>query len=92
VVRSVESVPQAGAASGLANIDPQRDMEFVAGPTETLDHASRMRWWGTKVGIDATRTWPLSEGFSRLWPEDIVMSPEVKRKIESIWSRLNIER
>ena len=43
------------------------------------------------MGIDATRTWPLSEGFSRLWPEDIVMSPEVKRKIESIWSRLGIE-
>jgi hypothetical protein len=44
-----------------------------------------------KARIDATRTWPLSEGFSRPWPEDIVMSPEVKRKIESIWSRLGIE-
>ena len=43
------------------------------------------------MGIDVTRTWPLGEGFSRPWPEDIVMSPEVKRKIESIWSRLGIE-
>jgi 4-hydroxy-3-polyprenylbenzoate decarboxylase len=64
-------------------------MEFVTGPAETLDHATRMPWWGSKVGIDATRKWP-TEGFTRPWPGDIVMSAEVKRKIDSIWNRLGI--
>ncbi len=82
--------PAEAAWRALANIDPQRDMEFVTGPAETLDHASRMPWWGSKVGIDATRKWP-TEGFARPWPGDIVMSPDVKRKIDSIWNRLGVE-
>jgi 4-hydroxy-3-polyprenylbenzoate decarboxylase len=82
--------PAEVAWRALANIDPQRDMEIVTGPAETLDHASRMPWWGSKVGIDATRKWP-SEGFARPWPDDIVMSPEVKKKIDAIWSRLGLD-
>jgi 4-hydroxy-3-polyprenylbenzoate decarboxylase len=82
--------PAEVAWRALANIDPQRDMEIVTGPAETLDHASRMPWWGSKVGIDATRKWP-SEGFDRPWPDDIVMSPEVKKKIDAIWSRLGLQ-
>ncbi len=78
------------AWKALANIDPQRDFEFVLGPTETLDHASRAPWWGSKVGIDATRKWP-SEGFTRPWPEEIVMSPEIKKKIDAIWAKLGLE-
>ncbi|MGC8916885.1 MAG: menaquinone biosynthesis decarboxylase [Thermoanaerobaculum sp.] len=78
------------AWKALANIDPQRDFEFVLGPTETLDHASRAPWWGSKVGIDATRKWP-SEGFTRPWPEEIVMSPEVKKKIDAMWHELGLE-
>jgi 3-polyprenyl-4-hydroxybenzoate decarboxylase len=30
------------------------------------------------------------KGFDRPWPGDIVMSPEVKEKIDAIWSRLGI--
>ena len=82
--------PAEVAWRALANIDPQRDMEVVTGPAETLDHASRMPWWGSKVGIDATRKWP-SEGFARPWPDDIVMTREVKAKIDSIWGQLGIE-
>ncbi len=41
------------------------------------------------MGIDATRKWA-SEGFERPWPDDIVMSPEVKAKIDEIWGRLGI--
>ncbi len=73
----------------LANIDPQRDMEFVTGPAETLDHASRMPWWGSKVGIDATRKLP-GEGFARPWPGDIVMTPEVRARIDALWARLGL--
>jgi 4-hydroxy-3-polyprenylbenzoate decarboxylase len=83
--------PAEVAWRALANIDPQRDMEVVTGPAETLDHASPMPWWGSKVGIDATRKWP-SEGFDRPWPDDIVMSPEVKAKIDAIWHTLGLSR
>ncbi|MFI5165769.1 MAG: menaquinone biosynthesis decarboxylase [Thermoanaerobaculales bacterium] len=82
--------PAEVAWRALGNIDPQRDMEFVSGPAETLDHASRMPWWGSKVGVDATRKWP-TEGFSRPWPGDIVMTPEVKAKIDAIWSQLGVD-
>ncbi len=56
--------PAEVAWRALANIDPQRDMELVTGPAETLDHAAPMPWWGRKVGIDATRKWPTG-GFAR---------------------------
>lgn len=39
----------------LANVDVSRDLEFVLGPTETLDHATRALHLGSKVSIDATR-------------------------------------
>lgn len=78
------------AWKALANIDPQRDFEFVLGPAETLDHASRAPWWGSKVGIDATRKWP-SEGFTRPWPDEIIISPEVKKKIDAIWHELGLQ-
>jgi len=78
------------AWKALANVDPQRDFEFVLGPTETLDHASRGPFWGSKVGIDATKKWP-SEGFTRPWPEEILMSKDVKEKIDRLWPQLGLE-
>jgi len=71
----------------LNHIDPQRDLEFTLGPIEVLDHASRAACYGSKVGIDATRKWP-EEGFTRDWPEAIVMSPEVKKSVAARWSEL----
>jgi 3-polyprenyl-4-hydroxybenzoate decarboxylase len=38
--------------------DVSRDLEFVHGPTETLDHASRALHFGSKVSIDLTREFP----------------------------------
>jgi 4-hydroxy-3-polyprenylbenzoate decarboxylase len=73
----------------LANIDPGRDLELVTGPAETLDHASRQPWWGSKVGIDATRKWK-EEGFDRPWPDDIAMAPGVKEKVDTLWASLGI--
>ncbi|MBI4917411.1 MAG: menaquinone biosynthesis decarboxylase [Acidobacteria bacterium] len=82
--------PAEVAWKALANIDPQRDLEFVTGPAETLDHASRAPWWGSKVGIDATRKWP-TEGFAREWPGEIVMTPSVKAKIDALWPQLGLQ-
>ena len=71
----------------LNHIDPQRDLEFTMGPIEVLDHASRAACYGSKVGIDATRKWP-EEGFTREWPEAIVMDAAVKEKVASRWQEL----
>jgi 4-hydroxy-3-polyprenylbenzoate decarboxylase len=63
----------------LNNIDPQRDTEFVTGP---LDHASRLPCLGSKVGVDGTCKWK-EEGFSREWPEELKMTPEIQSTVEN---------
>jgi 4-hydroxy-3-polyprenylbenzoate decarboxylase len=75
----------------LNNIDPQRDIEFVTGPVDSLDHASRMPNFGSKMGVDATTKWP-SEGFTRRWPNVIEMSPEVVRRVDELWKRAGLDR
>jgi 4-hydroxy-3-polyprenylbenzoate decarboxylase len=72
------------AWKALNNIDPQRDIEFALGPVDSLDHASRLPDFGSKMGIDATRKWP-QEGFNRRWPEVLKMDPEVKRRVDELW-------
>lgn len=73
-----------------SNIDPKRDVTFSEGPVDALDHAAPQALFGSKMGIDATRKLP-GEGHYREWPEDIVMNPEVKAKIDLIWSELGID-
>jgi 4-hydroxy-3-polyprenylbenzoate decarboxylase len=70
----------------LNNIDPQRDIEFVTGPIDSLDHASRLPNFGSKMGVDATRKWP-QEGFQRPWPDVIRMSPEVRDRVDMLWKK-----
>ncbi len=77
------------AWKALNNIDPQRDIEFVMGPVDSLDHASRLPNYGSKMGIDATRKWP-QEGFTRPWPEVITMSPQVKKRVDELWKRAGL--
>jgi 4-hydroxy-3-polyprenylbenzoate decarboxylase len=74
------------AWKALNNIDPERDIEFVHGPVDSLDHSSRLPNYGSKMGIDATRKWP-AEGFARPWPDVIAMTPEVKRRIDDLWKK-----
>jgi 4-hydroxy-3-polyprenylbenzoate decarboxylase len=71
------------------NIDPERDTQFVHGPLDVLDHASRQAGFGSKMGIDATRKLP-EEGFTRDWPPVIEMSPEVKARVDALWPRLGL--
>ena len=73
----------------LAAIDPERDIEFVHGPVDELDHAAPRPCLGSKMGIDATRKWK-EEGFDRRWPDEIVMSDEVRRKVDALWPTLGI--
>jgi 4-hydroxy-3-polyprenylbenzoate decarboxylase len=72
------------------NIDPERDIQFTLGPVDTLDHASRMPNYGSKMGIDATRKWA-AEGFTRAWPQMLKQDSVVVARIDSIWKKLGIE-
>ena len=72
------------------NIDAKRDIVMVDGPLDVLDHSSPMPNWGTKVGIDATKTWP-QEGQTREWPDEIVMSADIKKMVDDKWKELGFE-
>jgi 4-hydroxy-3-polyprenylbenzoate decarboxylase len=72
------------------NIDPQRDIEFTLGPVDSLDHASRLPNYGSKMGIDATRKWA-AEGFHRPWPPMIEMDKATRSRVDEIWKKLGIE-
>jgi 4-hydroxy-3-polyprenylbenzoate decarboxylase len=72
------------------NIDPERDIQFTLGPVDSLDHASRLPNFGSKMGIDATRKWP-AEGFTRPWPQMLTQDPAVVAKIDALWKKLGIE-
>ena len=74
----------------LNNIDPERDIQFTLGPIDSLDHASRLANYGSKMGIDATRKWS-TEGFSRRWPDEITMDPAIKAIVDKKWKSLGIE-
>ena len=77
------------AWKALNNIDPERDIQFAMGPVDSLDHASRLPNYGSKMGIDATRKWP-QEGFTRRWPEVIKMSPEIQTRVNALWKKAGL--
>jgi 4-hydroxy-3-polyprenylbenzoate decarboxylase len=77
------------AWKALNNIDPERDIEFALGPVDSLDHASRLVNYGSKMGVDATRKWA-GEGFTRPWPDVIRMSPEVRRRVDGLWKKAGL--
>ncbi|HEX3106918.1 MAG TPA: UbiD family decarboxylase [Terriglobales bacterium] len=71
----------------LNHIDPERDIQFTLGPIDSLDHASRLPNFGSKMGIDATRKWE-SEGFARPWPDEILMDEKTKSVVNGKWKAL----
>ncbi|WP_291632878.1 menaquinone biosynthesis decarboxylase, partial [Clostridium sp.] len=40
------------------NIDPSRDLVISEGPLDALDHASNTPYYGSRLGVDATKKWP----------------------------------
>ena len=72
------------------NIDPERDIQFTLGPIDSLDHASRLPNFGSKMGIDATRKWS-AEGFTRPWPPMIEMDRATKQRVDPIWKKLGLD-
>lgn len=77
------------AWKALNNIDPERDIQFVLGPVDSLDHASRLPNYGSKMGVDATRKWK-EEGFVRPWPDVIRMSDAVRQRVDQLWKKAGL--
>ncbi len=73
----------------LCAIDPERDIQFVLGPVDTLDHAARRQDFGSKMGIDATRKWA-AEGYEGIWPDEIKMDSGTKARVDALWNRLGV--
>ncbi len=71
------------------NIDAKRDLVLSEGPLDALDHASNMAHFGYRLGIDATKKIK-EEGYDRQWPDDIIMSQEIKDKVSKRWREYGI--
>jgi 4-hydroxy-3-polyprenylbenzoate decarboxylase len=71
-----------------ANVDPARDVLLSEGPLDHLDHAPTRQFYGGKIGIDATHKGP-AEG-TREWPEEIVMTDEVRALVDRRWAEYGL--
>lgn len=72
------------------NIDAKNDVVIVDGPLDALDHASNLPHYGSKIGIDATKSWT-TEGHTREWPSDIEMAEDIKDMVNRRWKEYGIE-
>jgi 4-hydroxy-3-polyprenylbenzoate decarboxylase len=71
------------------NIDARRDVVVVDGPLDVLDHSSPQPGYGGKMGIDATKKLP-GEGHFRPWPDELLMSREIKELVTRRWREYGI--
>jgi 4-hydroxy-3-polyprenylbenzoate decarboxylase len=70
-------------------VDPVRDTLLVENtPIDYLDFASPVSGLGGKMGLDATNKWPGET--QREWGTPIVMSAEVKAKVDMMWQALGL--
>ena len=72
-----------------ANVDPKRDIMFIDGPLDILDHAAPRFGVGSKMGIDATRK-TAGEGEIRAWPDELEMSAEIRELVDRRWAEYGI--
>ena len=78
------------AWKALNNIDPERDIQFVMGPIDSLDHASRLPNYGSKMGVDATRKWP-EEGLAHRGRAVMRMPEDVQKRVDALWKKAGIK-
>ena len=70
-------------------MDPVRDTLLVENtPIDYLDFASPVSGLGGKMGMDATNKWPGET--NREWGTPIVMSDEVKQRVDAMWDALGL--
>lgn len=71
-------------------MDPARDTVMVENtPIDYLDFASPVSGLGSKMGMDATNKLPGET--DREWGEPIVMSDDVKQRVDEIWQELGLD-
>jgi 4-hydroxy-3-polyprenylbenzoate decarboxylase len=73
----------------FSNVSPERDCLTLPGPQDSLEHAGQTAGFGSRMGIDATRTWP-QEGHLREWPDALAMAPDVVARVTSRWPELGL--
>jgi len=70
-------------------MDPARDTVILENtPIDYLDFASPVAGLGGKLGFDATNKWPGET--QRQWGRPIVMSDEVRRRVDELWPSLGL--
>jgi 4-hydroxy-3-polyprenylbenzoate decarboxylase len=75
----------------LNNLAPERDIVTMPGPVDDLDHGSYSIAYGMKIGIDATRK-DASEGYTRVWPPEMIMDDETRNRVSQRWRSYGLER
>jgi len=72
-------------------VDPQRDTLIADNtPIDYLDFASPVAGLGSKMGIDATNKWPAET--ARQWGTPIQMDEGTRRRVDVLWSTLDLEK
>jgi 4-hydroxy-3-polyprenylbenzoate decarboxylase len=71
------------------NVDARRDIVIVDGPMDDLDHAALRHRFGGKMGIDATEK-TADDAIGQPWPEEIVMSEEIRALVTKRWSEYGL--
>ncbi len=74
----------------LANLDPKRDLAFVDGPIDQLDHGANQALWGGKVCVDGTRKWK-DEGYAREWPEPCRVDAATRARIDALVREIGLD-
>ncbi|MCH9698840.1 MAG: 4-hydroxy-3-polyprenylbenzoate decarboxylase [Gammaproteobacteria bacterium] len=70
-------------------MDPVRDTTMLENtPIDYLDFASPVSGLGSKIGFDATNKWPGET--TREWGRPIVMSEQIKHRVDDLWGSLGI--
>lgn len=71
--------------------DPKRDTMIIENvPTDTLDPASPLLNYGSKMGIDATTKWK-EEGFLREIQEEVAVDNETKALVDKKWTQYGLD-
>ncbi len=76
----------------LCAIDPERDVQFVLGPADTLDHAARRQDFGSKMGIDATRKWAERGLRSAVAGRNRDGCGPPKQRVDALWPKLGLDK
>ena len=70
-------------------MDPARDTVMIENtPIDYLDFASPVSGLGSKIGLDATNKWPGET--TREWGRPLMMSAEVKQRVDKLWAELGL--